>query len=614
MNRLRYRTITCSNGPYWIIVVLTLIIRFDLNLCSSEVQRKFRVAENVPIGTLIGYVQENKLESSTVNKYASYMFFYSPESQIEQTFAINDQNGEIKTKRQLDYETKVTYVFLAIPTDGGRGIRVIVEVTDVNDNAPKFTDDYFNLQLSEYAKINSEIPLPTATDPDSGSFGVQKYELITGNVNNAFRLSTRRLNGVLYLDLIVNAELDREIKDNYLLEIKAFDGGEPPLSATMFVNVTILDANDNAPQFDQARYLAQIKSNASTGVSVIRVRATDKDIGANAAIEYKLTVSPGEAQKYFSIDNTGLITVGAPLPKAKQFELLVLARDKGLQPLESTTFVSITVSDVGDEPIMKIVYLSDDGSPSVSEEAEVGSFVARLSITDPDSVRDYRRVNVSIYGGDESFGVQTSEDIVYILLAKRLDRERSNNYTLTLVVSDKNGVKLMQKTINVRVSDVNDNTPQFLQAIYEGEINEKATPGSSVLQVTALDRDEGANADIVYSLSPVSALYSSWFEIDPDTGLISSADVIDCEVSSKPEFTVVAKDKGDQPLSSTAKITINVIDVNDNPPIFDKNIYNVSIKEDAEIGTCFLKVFNLTVMKHKLHTLNKLHQILSTVL
>lgn len=577
---------------------LTLLLTFiDVKYCFGEIQRKFRVAENVSSGTLVGYVNDITKESSspsTTNAaHASYLFVYPPESQIEQTFAVNEQNGEIKTKKQLDYETKTFYVFLAIPTDGGQGIRVIIEVIDVNDNAPKFQQNSFNLELSEYAKVNSEIPLPSATDSDSGQFGVQNYELSSGNINNAFRLSTRRLNGNLYLDLIVNSELDREFKDNYLLEIKAFDGGQPALSSSMIVNVTILDANDNAPQFDQPRYSAQIKSNASYGTSVIRIRATDKDIGANADIEYKLTISPNDAHKFFSIDKTGLITVAAPLGTAKQYELLIIARDNGLQPLESTTFITINVSDIGNEPELKIVYLSDDGSPTVSEDAEIGSFVARLSITDPDvnnGNADYRHLNVSIFGGDDCFAVQSSQDIVYILLAKSLDREVRNNYTLTLLVNDKNGAKLMRRNIDIKVSDVNDNAPQFIQPVYEGEINEKSTQGSSVLQVTALDRDEGLNGEIIYSLSPNSAMYSSWFEIDSDTGLITSADVIDCEISSKPEFTVVARDKGEQAMSSTAKVIISIIDFNDNAPIFDKNIYNVSVKEDADIGYCFLKV------------------------
>jgi protocadherin-16/23 len=115
------------------------------------------------------------------------------------------------------------------------------------------------MQLSELAQLNAEMPLPSASDADSPPFSVQAYRIASGNMNNAFRLSTKRLNGVLYVDLVVNGEVDREFRDNYLLTVEAVDGGEPPLTATLLVNVTIVDANDNAPVFNQPRYLAQVQ-------------------------------------------------------------------------------------------------------------------------------------------------------------------------------------------------------------------------------------------------------------------------------------------------------------------------------------------------------------------
>lgn len=199
-----------------------------------------------------------------------------------------------------------------------------------NDSPPKFPQRKVDVELSEYVKVGSEIPLPAARDADSGAFGVQRYEIASGNVNNAFRLATRSLNNALYLDLVVNANLDREFKPNYQLEIVAVDGGNPPLTDKLLVNVTILDSNDLAPIFDESRYQISLE-NFTLGREFLQVHAVDKDSGPNAAVEYFLLPSPRESHRFFRVNQkTGGIFVAQTLPENQQtFELLVAARDKG---------------------------------------------------------------------------------------------------------------------------------------------------------------------------------------------------------------------------------------------------------------------------------------------
>lgn len=604
-----------NRGSRWVLVcicpvfrvsimainVVTLIIIAFLNsipISKAEDQRRLQIAENAPIGTLVGRIRDQA--------GPTYILVYPPESQVEQTFSINDQTGEIKTKTTLDYETKTSYVFLAIPngdrsTGSGDGIRVTVDILDVNDCAPEFPQKRIDLQISEYAKIGSETPLPAAIDRDgSERYGIQKYDLVSGNVNNAFRLGVRRLNRLLYADLVVNSELDRELLEHYVLEIRASDGGEPqPLTDTLTVNITILDANDNTPSFDQSRYVARIAANASVGTEVTKVHAIDKDLGDNGVVDYRFLPSPLDAQKWFRIDGTsGRITLAHPfqqLQSPRQYELFVAARDRGYpQPLESTAFVTVSVVDSDENrPDIKIIYLSDDGRPVISEAAEIGSLVARVSVSDPDTNRNFgNRTSIDIEGDDETFGVKESSDAVYLHLKKRLDRETRANYSLNILATL--GAVSYRRSLVIRVGDVNDNAPRFTKAFYESEIREKSTPGTSVVRVQAMDADEGENGAITYSFAPSTAKYSNWLDIDPETGLITTADTIDCEISSRPEFTIVATDHGKPSLSSTTKLTVTVLDVNDNPPLFSQSLYNISVREDSEVGYCFLKVRTLT--------------------
>jgi hypothetical protein len=108
-------------------------------------------------------------------------------------------------------------------------------------------------------------------------------------------------------------------------------------------------------------------------------------------------------------------------------------------------------------------------------------------------------------------------------------------------------------------------------------------------QVTATDADTGLNGQLHYSIG-ASDRFETWFAIDPATGLITTAASIDCEVSSRPEITVVATDRGHPPLAASTRVVISVLDVNDNAPVFERSIYNVTIREDEDIGKCFVQV------------------------
>ena len=126
-------------------------------------------------------------------------------------------------------------------------------------------------------------------DPDSEKYSIKKYFISGGNVNNVFRLATSKLNSAVYVDLVVNGQLDREYRDRYDLVVEVIDGGDPPKRGKLNVHIQILDANDNAPEFLQSRYSANLLSNATVGTEVVRVKAKDIDAGENARISYRFS-------------------------------------------------------------------------------------------------------------------------------------------------------------------------------------------------------------------------------------------------------------------------------------------------------------------------------------
>lgn len=258
----------------------------------------------------------------------------------------------------------------------------------------------------------------------------------------------------------------------------------------------------------------------------------------------------------------------------------------------TNAFVTIHVRDYNDnQPTMTIIFLSEDGSPRISEGAQPGQYVARISVTDPD-YGEYANVNVSLEGGDGKFALTTKDSIIYLIYVdQELDREERDSYDLRVMATDSGTPPLRaESSFTIQVTDVNDNPPLFDQQAYRQTIPEVVYPGSFVLQVTARDKDQGPNGDVRYRLLKSKNSHSDWFSIDPVTGIITTATALDFESEPAPSVTVIAMDNGRPPLSSTAKVDILLQDVNDNTPVFSSNFYNASIKENTPAGTCFLEV------------------------
>lgn len=557
----------------------------------GEQVRELEISEGVPVGTRIGFIEDIP-SSDRAPRY--YIVPVTPG--FDTDLDIDAVTGEIRTKAPLDRETRASYSVVAL-LSGGDNIQVHVQVLDENDNAPTFPTKVMNIEFPENTRLDVKRTLFPAKDLDLDIYNTQQYQIVSGNVNDAFKLSSHReRDGVLYLDLQINGTLDRESVASYSLVIEALDGGTPPLRGEMTVNITIQDVNDNQPVFNQSRYFATVPENATVGTPILQVFAIDSDAGENGQVEYSINRRQSDRDNMFKIDSvTGFITVNKPLDfETKELhELVIVARDHGLQPLETTAFVSIKVTDVNDnQPTINVIFLSDDATPKISESAQPGEFVARISVNDPDSKAEYSNINVTLTGGDGHFGLTTRDNIIYLVIVSLpLDREIQPNYTLNVVATDTGTPPLhASRTINLKVTDINDNAPEFERNVYHANVMEVSDPGTSVVQVLATDKDEGNNSAITYSLAEISGTHYSWFQIDPRSGLVTTRAHVDCETDPEPKLTVIATDNGFPSLSSSATVSVTIHDVNDNEPIFDQSFYNVSVAENEPTGHCILKV------------------------
>ncbi|TKR66889.1 hypothetical protein L596_023117 [Steinernema carpocapsae] len=435
--------------------------------------------------------------------------------------------------------------------------------------------------------MQAEMPLPSATDADSGSFGVQKYQISGGNVNNVFRLATKKLNEVLYVDLVVNGELDREYRDHYDLEIEALDGGNPVKRGILRVHVQILDANDNAPEFLKPRYMVTVPATANVDDQVVQVQAKDGDIGENARVSYRLSQTRSNVVPKFRVEeSSGIIRVfDSHLIQGSVHELLVIASDHGLpQPLESTAFVTITVAtsrESGSLASLDIVWLTDDGEPQLYENVTIGAVIGRISAVSTQSSE------LTMTGANVICMRQSESANIYLLIVcGPLDRETDPNYRLAfLLKSVPEGNVLLDQPVLLEVNDINDNTPAWTQDTYRISVNRSSLHDAVVYQFIARDADEGDNGRLRYRLNGTDV-----FRIDEMTGILTMTKDMDCAMGPEVKFTITASDYGKPPQTSSVTVIADITDLNAKPPVFEKTLYEVTVKEDADVGTCLLKV------------------------
>ncbi|XP_053501583.1 protocadherin gamma-A10-like isoform X6 [Ictalurus furcatus] len=443
--------------------------------------------------------------------------------------------------------------------------RVTVEIIDVNDHAPSFNKNEMKFKISESAAPGARFVLASAEDPDVGVNALQNYHL---SENNNFILKQHaRPDGVKYAEMVLQKPLDREQNAQLSLTLTAVDGGNPGKSGTVQIEVIILDANDNAPVFNQSVYKAKMTENSPRGTYLTTVNATDADTGSNGQIRYTFSNLKGNMGDVFSLDeNSGVLSVIVVIDfeKNKVFEIGIEAEDQG--GLADSSKVVVEVLDINDNaPMINIMSLIG----SISEDAPSGTTVAVLNVKDADSDLN-GQVTCSI---KEIFPFELKSSLTnyYTLVTNsELDRETVSEYNITVKATDSGNPALSTaKVLNIKVSDVNDNAPIFSQSSYYTYVMENNSPGVSICRLTAKDSDSNHNARVSFILEETEingSPASHYISINSETGVLSALQSYDYEQLIKLVVHVRAQDGGSPPLSSNVTVTVSIQDQNDNAP------------------------------------------------
>ncbi|XP_012575696.1 PREDICTED: cadherin EGF LAG seven-pass G-type receptor 3 isoform X1 [Condylura cristata] len=497
-------------------------------------------------------------------------------------FAIDSLTGEIQVVAPLDFEAEREYALRIRAQDAGRpplsnntGLASI-QVVDINDHTPIFVSTPFQVSVLENAPLGHSVIHIQAVDADHGENARLEYSLTGVAPDTPFVINSAT--GWVS----VSGPLDRESVEHYFFGVEARDHGSPPLSASASVTVTVLDVNDNRPEFTMKEYHLRLNEDATVGTSVVSVTAVDRD--ANSAISYQIT--GGNTRNRFAISTqggVGLVTLALPLDykQERYFKLVLTASDRALH---DHCYVHINITDANTH---RPVFQSAHYSVSVNEDRPVGSTVVVISASD-DDVGENARITYLLEDNLPQFRIDA--DSGAITLQAPLDYEDQVTYTLAITARD-NGIPQKADTtyVEVMVNDVNDNAPQFVASHYTGLVSEDAPPFTSVLQISATDRDAHANGRVQYTFQNGEDGDGD-FTIEPTSGIVRTVRRLDREAVPVYELTAYAVDRGVPPLRTPVSIQVTVQDVNDNAPIFPAEEFEVRVKENSIVGSVVAQI------------------------
>ncbi|KAG1683802.1 Cadherin-23 [Nymphon striatum] len=574
------------------------------------------IPENSLAGTQVAWVKATDQDSGTFG--TSGIRYTDVRGQIADLLSLDYQTGQIALKKDsvgiLDREkTSEYYLTVEARDNNGKGNRNTAQIhlvlEDVNDNAPMFLQPKYEARIEENQLHFNNPLIVQAKDEDlNGTKNHEiRYNIIDGDPEKNFTIDsvTGQIlpNSPIDFERINHAGGEEDIS-KMELKVRAYDLGEPSLFSDVSVIVYIKDMNDHAPRFQRAYYSKSISEDATGGSKVLQVVAYDADQStANHKVAYR--IQNGAFDKFVIDADAGVISVAdranldpdLTFPKINHYILDVVAIDGGIgsQQKKSSVIVNITINDINNKPPSFVPFQEI----TILENVKHGHFITQVQANDPDDrpilrysinndeseafLEDGALINKALYDVSGSFEIDAVDGSIQV--SRELDREIAEFIKLSISVEDMASVTGKQTAtaiLTIRLLDVNDNAPTFREDHYRGAVRENAKQGVNILTVTASDADKDNNVEYkIDSRGQISELV----QINHKTGEIAVKNRIDREIFSWLNFTVIATDFGAPPKSGYVEVFVQVLDENDNNPVFVKDDRDVTILENADVGS-----------------------------
>ncbi|XP_057184474.1 protocadherin beta-14-like, partial [Triplophysa rosa] len=578
-----------------------LLVIWFLSLGSALGQVSYSIPEEMAKGSLVGsIVHDLGLDLKRLKSGKARVYTGDSAEYIE----LNKDRGVLLIKERIDREalcgqTTPCALHLQIILENPiEFYSVNVEITDVNDHSPSFKRDEMIFRISESAVTGAVFDLERAMDLDVGNNGLQTYSLKPTD-NFLLKLQTQS-DGSKLVEMVLQKPLDREKQEHLSLVLTAIDGGDPQLSGTAQILITVLDVNDNAPVFTQKIYKASITENALKGTVFTTVSASDMDEGSHGKIKYLITNTLDPVTELFKInEESGEVTVTGVIDyeKARHYQIHVQAADDG--GLTDSCKIGVDVIDVNDnKPLINIM----SKLTIILENSSSSTVVTVINVQDPDSGEN-GKIQCSINENIPFTLTSTSNNFFSLVTDGELDRERESQHKISVTCADEGVPSLSSSiTLSLQISDVNDNAPVFEKSSYDASF---LSLGSALGQVSYSIPEEMAKGSLVGNIaqdlgldlkrlkSGKARIYTGdsaeYIELNKDKGVLLIKERIDREAlcGQTTPCALHLQIIFDNPME-LFRVTIEITDINDNSPIFKRNERRFDISESAVVGSKFM--------------------------
>ncbi|KAM7421623.1 hypothetical protein PAMA_015666 [Pampus argenteus] len=501
-------------------------------------------------------------------------------------FTINERTGRIYAQRRLDREERPAWRFLVLATDeGGAGLTgfadVLLEVRDVNDNAPFFPCPALEVDGCFVGHVPENSPADTSVmemramdldDPNEGKNAMLTYSIIK-NVRNEINLNLFSINATTGTIYTVLRSLDREVEERYLVVVEARDGGG--LAGTGTATIMVSDVNDHPPIFSQRVYTVQVTEDMEVNSEVLVVSATDGDQDENAVVTFSI-VGGDEDRKFFvdtdKVNRRGVIKLKKKVdfekPHERTFNLTLKAEDADFFSL---AYCLVQVEDANDHA--PVFFPQFYESPAMSEDVPVGTIVAQVTASDLDSFEN-GRFSYSISRESDPYSQFLVDQSGWVVVADSLDREKISQHRIMVLATDAGNPTLTGTAIvMVTVLDVNDNGPEF-EVPYKPVVWENTPAPQAVrmndtsLLLHATDRDTATNSgpfSIRLLMLTSDATNFNLTDFRNGSAAVTALRTFDRERQKEYRLPILMIDSGSPPMSSTSTLTVVIGDRNDHP-------------------------------------------------
>ncbi|XP_074505720.1 protocadherin alpha-7-like [Sebastes fasciatus] len=519
---------------------------------------------------------------------------------------VKDRGEDRKTpililQKSLDRESAETHALLLTAIDGGKPPRsgnmtIIIDVSDVNDNPPVFTQDSYTVQLKENSPLGTTVIQVNATDLDEGSNGEVVYSF--GNDVDARARARFDLNPITAV-ITVAGTIDFEEYSRYEIDIQASDKGAAILATDKSVIIHIVDVNDNAPEIEVTSFSRALPEDSKPGTTVALISVKDSDSGLNGKVmcyisqDVPFMLTPSLQNNMYSL----VTKLRLDREQQSQYNVTIVGKDAGEPSLSSEKNIKIVVSDVNDN---RPVFSQNPYTFYITENNNQGASILSVTARDDDegsnAVISYHIIRDR--GREHLFTsyLNVNSEKGEILALKSFDFETLKTFQFQVVATDSGTPSLSSNvTVNVFILDQNDNAPVILYPVSSNgsaesveEIPRNVNAGHLVTKVRAYDADIGYNGWLLFSLQEVTD--HSLFALDRYTGQIRTLRSFTETDEAEHKLLILVKDNGNVSLSATATVMVKVVEPKET---FAASDVKSATKVDEEDNVTFYLIITL---------------------